>query len=152
MFLLAPGIICFVRMIFIVLFFRFDSPLFLYAKIKLLKEKSRNGVLDYETTEQINILKKEANRVLSLFNENTHNIYLEIKLIEENVNIGYSKGESSVCDQIKTNIFSKDRVYSFLTTTMYISYVFLAGNVFIDIYSTEVFTKFENKEYADKVN
>lgn len=153
MFLLAPGIITFSRMIIMIIFFRFESPVFIYDMVMKYKQQSEDSLLDNtKLEEKIANLKSQAEKTLSYFNENKNNIYYEKRLIKENVNLGYKKGESSIVSLVKTNICSRDRIYSFLCIVFLNLYAPFTGQVFIESYTTRVFTKFMNAEFAKNVN
>lgn len=52
---------------------------------------------------------------------------------------------------IKTNICSRDKIYSFLTVQMYVTYTSFSGQTYCDSYSKEVFTKFKDEEFSYEV-
>lgn len=147
--LLAPGALVFMRMIIILIFFRFETPVYIYGKIQKLQYNGQ--IRNYDQNSEINNLKKKAAITMSKFNENPNDVRFEKKLIKENVKLCYSKGEKNIGDLIKTNIFSKDRVFSFLAVMGYMAFTSWSGQTYNDSYSKEIFTNFVDVDFSHQV-
>ena len=147
--LLAPAMLALFRMIIIILFFRFETPVYMYAKIHKIKlNEQEKGIQDKI---QIMPIKQKIQDLMLKFNKNPNDIRFEKQLIKEVIKQGYSKGENSMWDLIKTNILSKKRVMSFLAVQGYMAFTSWSGQTYNDSYSNEVFSNFVDKDFANKI-